>query len=325
MATPIRVHPPAVEIVHMKRILATSLAALALAACTVQRITPEQARVGAVDDEHAGHEMAGGATHGPVVLGEQQPGPRIAPGAADAAARLAASTRHGEWAMIPTAPGASDSIAAWVVYPERRDNAPVVVVVHEIYGLSTWVRGVADQLAADGFIAIAPDLLSIERGGATTDTIATQTATQLIRNVTPDKMNAMVAAVGKYGMSLPAAAKVYGVVGYCWGGSASFNHAVFNAAGLRAVVVYYGASPADTSIAKVKVPVLGLYGGNDQRVNASIPRADSVMKAIGGTFVSRVYEGAGHGFLRQQADTLNAAAARQAWPETVAWFRKYLK
>ena len=100
---------------------------------------------------------------------------------------------------------------------------------------------------------------------------------------------------------------------------------MFGAPGLKASVVYYGSSPADTAIAKVRIPVLGLYGGNDQRVNATIPRADSVMKAIGGTFVSRVYDGAGHGFLRQQADTLNLAAAQKAWPETVAWFRKYLR
>lgn len=286
----------------MMRTVPLAVAFVILGACTSQRLTPEQAERAAVREARS-----------------------IAPGVADVAARLAASPRHGEWAMIPTAKGAKDSIAAWVVYPERRDNAPVVVVVHEIFGLSTWVRGVADQLAADGFIAIAPDLLSIERGGATTDTIPTAQATALIRNVTPDKMNAMVTAVAQYGMALPSARKTYGIVGYCWGGSASFNHAVLSAPGLAASVVYYGGSPADSMIAKVKVPVLGLYGGNDQRVNATIPRADSVMRAIGGTFVSRIYPGAGHGFLRQQADTANLAASRAAWPETVAWFRRYLR
>jgi carboxymethylenebutenolidase len=249
----------------------------------------------------------------------------IAPGAAEAAARLQSSPRHAEWAMIATAPGSKDSIAAWVVYPEVKKNAPVVVVIHEIFGLSGWIRGVADQLAADGYIAIAPDLLSIERGGATTDSLAWDTARTLIRNVTPDKMNAMVAAVGRYGMALPAAAKMYGVVGYCWGGTASFNHAVFNAPGMKAAVVYYGSSPAAAEIAKVKVPVLGLYGENDQRVNATIPMADSTMRAIKGTFVSKIYPGAGHGFLRAQDQAANRAASLEAWPETIGWFRKYLK
>jgi carboxymethylenebutenolidase len=254
-----------------------------------------------------------------------QPTKPIAPGAAEAAARLQSSPRHAEWVMIATAPGSKDSIAAWVVYPEVKKNAPVVVVIHEIFGLSGWVRGVADQLAADGYIAIAPDLLSIERGGATTDSLAWDTARTLIRNVTPEKMNAMVAAVGRYGMALPAAAKMYGVVGYCWGGTASFNHAVFNAPGMKAAVVYYGSSPAAAEIAKVKVPVLGLYGENDQRVNATIPLADSTMRAIKGTFVSKVYLGAGHGFLRAQDQPANRAASLEAWPETIGWFRKYLR
>lgn len=258
------------------------------------------------------------------VSAEQQ-GTAFPAGAADVAARLQNSPRHAEWAMIPTAPGSRDSIAAWVVYPERRDNAPVVVVIHEIFGLSGWVRGVADQLAADGFIAIAPDLLSIERGGATTDSMPWADARAMIQRVTPDKMNAMVAAVGQYGMNLPAAKKVYGVVGYCWGGSASFNHAVFNAPGVKAAVVYYGSSPAADDIAKVRIPVLGLYGSDDQRVNATIARADSTIKAIGGTFEQHIYEGAGHGFLRAQDQRpANLEAARRAWPETLRWFRRYL-
>ncbi len=270
--------------------------ALVVAACSVQRVSPESAA--------------------------ERP---AAPGALEAAASLQASPRHAEWAMIPLAPGSKDSIAAFVVYPERRNNAPVVVVVHEIFGLSTWVRSVADRLAGDGFIAIAPDLLSIERGGATTDSMPYDQARAMIGKVTTDKMNAMVAAVGRYGMSLPAALKKYGVVGYCWGGSASFNHAIFGAQGMSAAVVYYGSSPEAAVIATNRVPVLGLYGENDQRVNATIARADSTMKAIGVPFEQRVYAGARHGFLRAQDDTLNLAASKLAWPETVAWFRKYLR
>jgi carboxymethylenebutenolidase len=251
-------------------------------------------------------------------------GSAIPAGAADVAERLQNSPRHAEWVMIPAAPGSRDSIAAWIVYPERRDNAPVVVVIHEIFGLSSWVKGVADQVAADGFIAIAPDLLSIERGGATTDSLAYNDARAMIQRVTPDKMNAMVAAVGQYGMALPAAKPVYGVVGYCWGGTASFNHAVFNAPGLAAAVVYYGSSPAAEHIANVRIPVLGLYGENDQRVNATIARADSTMRAINGTFEQHVYQGAGHGFLRAQEQPANLDATRRAWPETLRWFRRYL-
>jgi len=246
-------------------------------------------------------------------------------GAAEAEARLAASPRHAEWAMI--ASGAGDSTRAWVVYPERSDRAPVVVVVHEIFGLTPWVRAVADQLAAEGFIAVAPDLLTrYDIPGAPNDPVA-DSARAAIRNVTPDDMNRQVSAVAKWAMALPAALPRYGIVGFCWGGSASFNHAVLSPGGLAASVVYYGPSPEPARLSSVNVPVLGLYAGDDARVNATIPAADSAMRALGHTFVHHEYEGAGHGFLRQQdgRDGANLAASEKAWPETIAWFRKYLE
>jgi carboxymethylenebutenolidase len=279
----------------------------------------------AVVDPHTGHamEMSGAAVADPMAT--QQGTPGIPAGAADAAARLAASTRHGEWVKVAWEPGSVDSLMAWVVYPETRKKAPVVVVIHEIFGLSTWVRGVADQLAADGYIAIAPDLLSRVRGGPSADELRSDSATKLIRGVNVAEMNKGVAAVANYGMSLPAASKKYGVVGYCWGGSASFNHAVFNNKGLGAAVVYYGTSAARDSMPKIQVPVLGLYGGNDARVNATIGWADTTMKALNKSYTYSIFDGAGHGFLRAQDQPANLEAAKQAWPQTIAFFRQHLK
>jgi carboxymethylenebutenolidase len=249
----------------------------------------------------------------------------IPAGANAVAERLAKSPRHGEFVTIRTGP--SDSVRAWVVYPERSNKAPVIVVVHEIFGLSTWVRGVADQLAADGYIAIAPDLLTGKVNpvpGA--DTVAAAAATAAVRSLGSDDVQRQIAAVGQYGMALPAAEKRYGVVGFCWGGSASFASAVESPAGQGAAVVYYGTSPATPSLARVKVPVLGLYGGEDARVGATVPPADSAMKALGKRFEPHMFAGAGHGFLRQQdgQNGANLAAARQAWPLTVAFFRSTL-
>src|SRR2546423_13789019 len=121
--------------------------------------------------------------------------------AAGAPARLSASPRHGEWAMIRT--GTGDSIRAWVVYPERSTKAPVVLVVHEIFGLSTWVRGVADQLAANGYIAIAPDLLT-GKAPLEGDTLSYSVATTAIRTLAVDDVQRQLAAVGAHGMSLSA-------------------------------------------------------------------------------------------------------------------------
>ncbi|MBB4638093.1 carboxymethylenebutenolidase [Longimicrobium terrae] len=182
----------------------------------------------------------------------------VAPGAAEAPARLAASPRHGEWVMVRTESG--DSLRAWVVYPERRDRAPVIVVVHEIFGLTNWIRGVTDQLAADGYVAIAPDLLSGTGvpTGADGDPVR-DSATAAIRTLNPAAVQTRLDATARYAMALPAALPKYGIVGFCWGGSASFAHAV-HAPGLGASVVYYGSSPPAASLATVRAPVLGLYG-----------------------------------------------------------------
>jgi carboxymethylenebutenolidase len=250
---------------------------------------------------------------------------RIPAGSNDVAARLAASPRHGEYVMIRTGP--TDSVRAWVVYPERADKAPVVVVVHEIYGLSTWIRGVADQLAADGFIAIAPDLLTGKAVPAPgSDTLTQAVATSAIRTLQSADVQRQLAAVGHYGMSLPSAAQRYGIVGFCWGGGTSFAHAVLNPSGLGASVVYYGVSPATPSLSSVHVPVLGLYGSEDARVDATVPAADSTLRALGRHFEVHTFAGAGHGFLRQQdgQQGANLAAARQAWPLTIAFFRSNL-
>jgi carboxymethylenebutenolidase len=222
--------------------------------------------------------------------------------------------------------GPSDSVRAWVVYPERSTKAPVVLVVHEIFGLSTWIRAVTDQLAADGFIAIAPDLLTgTYPQGSPTDTLSADSAVALIRTLDPRAVQRRLSAVAKYGMSLPAALPRYGIMGFCWGGGVSFAHAAA-APDLGASVVYYGPSPNAADLAQVRAPVLGLYGGNDARVNATIAPADSVLKARNRTYDHFVFEGAGHGFLRAQTgqNGANARAAMEAWPKTVAWFKKYL-
>jgi carboxymethylenebutenolidase len=201
----------------------------------------------------------------------------------------------------------------------------VVVVIHEIYGLSSWVRGVADQLATEGFIAIAPDLLTMSSAPRTADTVATEDATAATRTLNGDQIQREIDAVASYGMSLPSAEKRYGIVGFCWGGGISFLHAVHSPS-LGASVVYYGVSPSANQLRMIRAPVLGLYAGNDAHVDATIPLADSVLIPLGRTYVHDIFDGAGHGFLRQQVgmNGANMAATKKAWPATVAWFQKYL-
>jgi len=274
--------------------------------------------------DHRDHQLSDAIATGAAA---SQPGDVSLPaGSSTVAARLAASPRHGEWVMMARSPGGADSLRAWVVYPERRDKAPVVVVLHEIYGLSTWIRGVADQLAADGYIAVAPDLLSGKYTLAPGDTITQAQASTLIRTLTADDVQRDIARSAEYGMSRPAATQQFGVVGFCWGGSTSFATAVRAHPKLKGAVVYYGTSPSLAELAGVRAPVLGLYGENDARVNATIPAADSAMKALKKSYEPLILPGAGHGFLRQQEgqNGANMLATRAAWPRTVAFFRKTL-
>ena len=264
---------------------------------------------------------AGASAASPSAIASQ--GRNIAPaGEANARTRLNRSTRHGEFAMIRTGP--NDSVNAYVVYPERTTKAPVVVVVHEIYGLSTWIQNVADQLAADGFIAIAPDMIT--GSGLQTDSALRAGGPALIRALKREDVQRRISAVANYGMSLPAALKKYGVVGYCWGGGTVFTHAA-DAPNLGAAVVYYGPSPAKEDLAKISAPVLGFYGEADARITAAVPATDTAMKALGKSYQYEIFRGAAHGFLRQHDDLQgpNYEASKAAWPRTIAFFRETLE
>lgn len=257
-----------------------------------------------------------------------------------AAATLKDSPRHGEWVDVPMPPSSAAGDAAalltkpiktWVVYPERAEKAPVVIVIHEIFGMTEWVRATADQLAADGFIAIAPDLLSGKgpEGGAT-DSMKTEEVREAIRKLTSEEVVSRLDAVRDYALKLPSAAPKVGCIGFCWGGSQSFRYAAFQPM-LQAAAVFYGTAPTkdgkpDTEmLAKVQCPVLGLYGRNDARVTTTVAATEEAMKALNKPFEQETFEGAGHGFVRQQSSTANTDAAKKSWERTVTFLKKHLE
>jgi carboxymethylenebutenolidase len=254
-------------------------------------------------------------------------GPAIPPGQEGAAAALESSPRHGEWADVAM-PGGGKPIRTWIVYPERKDKAPVVLVIHEIFGLTDWIRAVADTLAADGFIAVAPDLLSgLGPGGGGTEAMESRDATvAAVRGLAPEVVVARLNAVRTHALALPAASGKSATLGFCWGGATSFAYAAAQPA-LNAAVVYYGTGPDAAALAKIDAPVLGLYGGDDARVTATLADTASEMKKLGKTYSSAVYDGAGHGFLRQQEERegANLKASQQAWPVTLAFLRQNLE
>jgi carboxymethylenebutenolidase len=251
----------------------------------------------------------------------------LPPSEAQAKAGLEKSPRHGEWVDIKL-PSGGAPIRTWIVYPERKDKAGVVVLIHEIYGLSDWLRGVADQLARDGFIAVAPDLISGlgPNGGGTDSAASRDDVVKLVQSLTPEMTNARLDAVREYAAKLPAANGKIATIGFCWGGGRSFSYAATQPS-LAAAVVYYGTPPEAADLARIKAPVLGFYGGDDARVTSTVAPAQAEMKKLGKAYEPHVFEGAGHGFLRAQEDRAgaNLKATQMAWPRTVAFLREHLK
>jgi len=238
--------------------------------------------------------------------------------------RLEASPRHQEWVAIKNG---ERTVHAFVVYPERKDKTAVVVVIHENRGLTDWVRGVADQVAEAGYIAVAPDLLSgtAPGGGKTSDFPSSDAAREAISKLTPDGVTSDLDALAAWATKLPAANGKLAVGGFCWGGGQTFRYATHNR-DLAAAFPFYGAfQHTKEDLAKIACPVHGFYGGDDARINATIPATDSTMKRLSKSYEFHIFDGAGHGFLRgQEQSPANLAAAQQAWPKTVAFFRAKL-
>jgi carboxymethylenebutenolidase len=252
----------------------------------------------------------------------------IPPGEAHAKEALNQSPRHGEWVDVRVA-DVKNPLRCFVVYPEIKEKAPVIILIHEIFGLTDWARAVADQLAAEGFIAIAPDLLSGKGpGGGGTESVSNRDdVVRLVRDLKQADVIAALNAVRDYAIKLPAASGKSASIGFCWGGGVSFHYAAEQPA-LNAAVVYYGTSPTDAAeLEKIKPPVLGLYGGDDARVSSTVPSTAEQMAKLGKAYTYHLYEGAGHGFLRAQGDRngANLQAAKQSWPAAIAFLRQNTK
>jgi carboxymethylenebutenolidase len=233
-----------------------------------------------------------------------------------AKARLEKSSRHQEYVKVKHG---DRQVNAFVVYPEVKDKATTVLVIHEIFGLSDWMRLLADELAEAGYIAIAPDLLSgVGPGGGGTESLAGQNKVmQAIRDLPPAQITADLNAAADYVSKLPAANGKLVVCGFCWGGGQSFRYATNNKA-LRAAYVFYGSGPdKETEVARIASPVYGFYAGNDARINMTVPKSAELMKAAGKTFEPVTYDGAGHGFMRAgddpNASPENKKARDKAW------------
>lgn len=212
-----------------------------------------------------------------------------------ASKKLESSPRHREWAKITHG---DRTVDAFVAYPEVKSKAPVVLVIHEIFGMSDWVQEVADEFAAAGYIAIAPDLLSgMGPGGKGTTSFQPGEITKAVSGLNPDQVTADLQAAADFALKLPAAAPKLFVAGFCWGGGQTFRFAT-NRTGIAAAFVFYGPPPDKEALSRITAPIYGFYAGNDARIGATVPGTVEAMQAAGKKYEPVTYEGAGHGFMR---------------------------
>jgi carboxymethylenebutenolidase len=239
-----------------------------------------------------------------------------------AKAKLDKSSRHGEWVKVKHG---DREVNSFVVYPEVKEKATSVVVIHEIFGLTDWARSVADDLAAAGYIAIAPDLLSgVGPDGGGTEKLGRNVG-QAIRDLPAKQITDDLHACAEYVSKLPAANGKVCVCGFCWGGGQSFRYATNNK-NLKAAFVFYGTGPDSTAdIGRIACPVYGFYGGNDARVDATIPKSEELMKEAGKKYDPVTYEGAGHGFMRAGEQPGATPANKKAHDEAWARWKEILK
>jgi len=228
--------------------------------------------------------------------------------------KLAKSSRHQEWVTVKHD---GRAVETFVVYPESKDKRPVVVIIHEIFGMSDWVQDLADQVAEAGYIAVAPDLLSgMGPNGGRSSSFEQGKTNEAVGKLNPDQVTADLNAVADYGMKLPASNGKLFVAGFCWGGGQTFRFAT-NRGDVAAAFVFYGPPPEKDAMARIKAPVYGFFAGNDARIGAMIPDAIANMKAAGKTFEPVTYDGAGHGFMRAgeapDANDANKKARTDSW------------
>src|SRR5437870_3726659 len=229
--------------------------------------------------------------------------------------RIAKSPRHSEWVTVKHD---GRNVETLVVYPESKEKRPVVLVIHEIFGLSDWAQELADEVAAAGYIAVAPDLLSgMGPNGGRTKDFPQGAVTEAVSKLNPDQVTADLNAVADYAKKLPASSGKLYVAGFCWGGGQTFRFAT-NRDDLSAAFVFYGPPPPKDAMSRIKAPVYGFYAGNDARIDATIPDTVAAMKNAGKTYDPVTYEGAGHGFMRagetpDDTNPANKKAREDAW------------
>jgi carboxymethylenebutenolidase len=279
-------------------------------------------------EDHSAHIM--------MAMAQQPPGARSGPlgypvgklpdlpaGTFSAKSTLLHSTLRKEFVDLPVG---GIKLHTWVEYPQADEKAPVVIVMQHGPGMDDWQRALADQLALQGFIAVAADLYSgLGPNGGNWDSFdGVDAAMRAAGKLAPDEAIRRYKAAYDYGMKLPRASGKVATVGFCAGGTYSFRFAG-EVPEINAAVVFYGTQPAEEVMTKIKAPVLGFYGEDDARVTSTVEPTITAMKQLGKSYEPHIYPHATHGFLEFQDLAGNPTATADSWARTIAFLNQHLK
>jgi carboxymethylenebutenolidase len=216
--------------------------------------------------------------------------------------------------------GAAGPVRAYSVRPKGETRLSGVVVIHENRGLNAHIEDVARRVAAEGYIAVAPDALS-PFGGTPEDPNEARPLFQKLDRQANTKN--FVAAV-EYLKTHPQSTGKVGCMGFCWGGGVT-NQVAVNSPNLAAAVPFYGSQPAPEDVPKIRAAMLIHYAGNDERINAGIPAFEEALKKASVEYQIFMYEGAGHAFFNDTGTRYDKQAAALAWQRTLTFFKEKLK
>jgi len=234
------------------------------------------------------------------------------------------SPRHQQWVKITQG---SRTLNAWVDYPEVSGKVPVVLVLHEVFGLADSTRNTADHIAAMGYIVIAPDMLSGfgPEGGDTRTFPSSRTASQTLTSLKDEVVNADLDTWADYAGKLPGSNGKLAIVGLSWGGGAAFRYATTQRKDVKAMFIFYDVGPpaitqgparekglSSFPIDKINVPVYGFYPDKDTRVMSSLQATKDGMAAGGKAFDAVIYQGAEHAYMRVGEDPADGNPANAA-------------
>jgi carboxymethylenebutenolidase len=220
-----------------------------------------------------------------------------------------------------TIPVDGGELRAYLARPEGSGRLPAVVAIHENRGLVDHTKDCARRLAAAGYVALAPDLLS--RQGGTT---AVEDATAALGKSDPNQNTQdLIAALDWLAQNPYVDGSRLAVTGWCMGGGYTWRVATQAGSRIKAAVPWYGPNPPSDA-EKIQAPVFAIYGALDERINAGIPAISELMWKNDKTFALKVYPGAQHAFNNDQnPERHNAQQAPIAWKDMLYFLEEYVK